>query len=179
MSNTGHLVWPYGCNAWTTVSCRTKTLEGLLYLPTVLLVTQFWAWKYVCLLKFIIHTFHTLHCSVVDANISMGLFLCEPSASVEHLNASWMILDAFGRIIENQCISEQHSLAVRNIQASFGLWNSIPQPNLNSNKQLWIYSWLKARTHLQRICKASDMNFETWHVLCYTHVSNRLLTLTY
>lgn len=73
-------------------------------------------------------------------SFSMGLILSEQRASVEHLNASWMVLDAFGRIIENQCISEQHSLAVRNIQTSFGLWNSIPQPHLNSNKQLWIYS---------------------------------------
>lgn len=73
----------------------------------------------------------------MDAFISMGLILGELSASVEHLNASWMVLDAFGRIIENQCISEHHSLVVRNISAaSFGLWNSIPQPHLNSNKQL-------------------------------------------
>lgn len=80
---------------------------------------------------------HSILCSVLEAFISTGLILCESNASVEHLNASWMALDAFGRIIENQCISEQHSLAVRNIwAASFGLWNSIPQPHLNSNKQL-------------------------------------------
>lgn len=32
------------------------------------------------------------------------LFLENWGASAEHLNASWMVLDAFGRIIENQCI---------------------------------------------------------------------------
>lgn len=66
----------------------------------------------------------------------MGVILGEVSTSVEHLNASWMALCAFGRIIENQCILEQRSLVVRNIQASFGPWNSIPQPHLHSNEQL-------------------------------------------
>lgn len=75
--------------------------------------------------------------SVLGVFISMGLILVESSTSVQHLNASWMVVDAFGGIIENQCTTERHSLAVRNTRAaSLSLWNSILQPHLNSYKQL-------------------------------------------
>lgn len=49
----------------------------------------------------------------------MHLFLVN---GPEHLTASWMGLDPFGRIIENLHILEQHSLVVSNARASFGLW---------------------------------------------------------
>ena len=59
---------------------------------------------------------------ILDASVSMRVTLGESSASADHLNASWMVSHAFGRIIENQRVSERHSLAVRNIwAASFGL----------------------------------------------------------
>lgn len=69
----------------------------------------------------------------VDSFIPMAAILGESSASVEHLNASWMVLGASGRI-ENQCISAQRSLVIRDLQVPFGLWNSILHPYLNSNE---------------------------------------------
>lgn len=78
---------------------------------------------------------HTVQRSLGMLFFSMVLILGDSHA--EHLNASWMALYAVGRIIENQYISEHHSLVVRIIQATlFSLWNSIRQPHSNSNKQL-------------------------------------------
>lgn len=70
----------------------------------------------------------------VESFIPMGVILGGSSASVEHLNASWMVLGASGGIIENRRISEQRSLVIRDLQVPFGLWNSILQPHLNSNE---------------------------------------------
>lgn len=104
------------------------------------------AWKshgLACLRKCIIHTFHTSHCSVLDAFTPMGFFFSF-LMNRAHLPNIWApagwYWGPFGRIIPNQCVSEQCSLVVRNIADSFGLWNSIPPSHLNSNKPRGTYS---------------------------------------
>lgn len=130
--NTGHLVWLYDYTAWTTPSTWTTTLHNKWTIVTVspqnYTYPNSWFQSHTAKRAYENASFtHSILCSAV---FLMRLFpwaffflnWIEPSASVEHLNASWMVLDAFGRIIENQCISVQYSLVVRNIwAASFGL----------------------------------------------------------
>lgn len=146
----GHLIWLDGLRAQRPVQPGHSDNKCFAVSP------QSYCWHGSHTAKHVYENASSTHSILCSAVFWMHLFpwalvLVKLSASVKHLNASWMVLDAFGRIIENQRVLEQHSLAVRNIQASFGLWNSIPQPHLNSNKQLWIYSYLQARAYLHRI----------------------------
>ena len=79
--------------------------------------------------------------TVLDAFISMGPYSWRIEAHLQNIwmpaGWYWMPLAGLSRI---SAFSEQLSLVVRNIRASFGPWNSIPQPHLYSNKQLWMYS---------------------------------------
>lgn len=118
-----------GAKVWTTALCGTETVNNKCTVVSAQCsYPNCWLGSHTA--KHVYENASSTHSILCTAVFWMHLLLwvlllVKSSASVEHLNASWMA---------------QRSLVVRNIWASFGLWNSIPQSHLNSNKQLWIYS---------------------------------------